>query len=59
MPHRWVTEIIWDTDGEDIPELPKTVALPYWVNEEDAVDYLSDEYGFCIFSCSVATELEA
>lgn len=59
MPHRWITDIIWDTDGEYIPELPNTVAIPYWVNEEDAVDYLSDKYGFCIFSCNVESELES
>lgn len=53
--------IEWDTDGEDI-NLPREVEIPSEVIPEDAdideyiegyteevEDYLSDNYGFCVF----------
>lgn len=47
-------EIYWDTDGENIPELPDEVIIEEDINEEDIADYLSDNYGFCVFDFKVA-----
>lgn len=42
-----VSEITWDTDGEQIKGLPD--ALDVWAYDEDhAVDVASDETGWCI-----------
>ena len=40
--------IQWDTDGNDI-DLPKTVIIPKGT-KKDIADYLSDTYGWCVFS---------
>ena len=45
-----IWDIDWDTDGEDIPELPKEITLQLpedKVDEDEISDYLSDTYGFC------------
>lgn len=42
--------IDWDTDGEDIPDLPQNIEIPADVYTKgiDAVsDYISNETGFC------------
>lgn len=49
------TNINWDTDGEEV-DLPKEVPIPGNVHPEDVADYLSDEYGFCIFSYTESEE---
>ena len=48
-----ITNIEWDTDGEDIPELPTEVSLDRWTNDEKEIldctaDMLSDLYGWCV-----------
>lgn len=53
-----VTNIEWDTDGEDIPELPTEVSLDRWTDDEEEIldctaDMLSDLYGFCVFSFEI------
>jgi len=52
-----ITNIDWDTDGEVIKTLPKDVTFEMDYDDEygadldqDAVDELSDRYGFCINS---------
>ena len=51
MPKFHATDIVWDTDGEKV-DLPNDVIIE--AEDEDAVvDALSDEYGWCIESCSV------
>ena len=51
-----VTNIDWDTDGEEIKELPANVTLELedldglGVSDEDVADELSDRYGFCVNS---------
>ena len=47
--------IKWDIDNNiplgEIPHLPTEVEIPSEITElDDAVDWLSDEYGFCIIS---------
>ena len=37
----------------DFMELPEEVVLPKEIVEEDAADYLSDTYGYCINSLSI------
>ena len=52
MPKFHATDIVWYTDGEEV-DLPDDVIIE--AEEEDAVvDTLSDEYGWCIQSCSVS-----
>ena len=48
-----ITNIIWDTDGEIVENLPKEVELPENINIDDVADWLSDNYGWCVesFSC--------
>ena len=46
-----VTNIKWDTDGEDIPELPTEVTLDRWTNDEEEIleamaDILYVTYGY-------------
>lgn len=46
-----VTNIEWDTDGEDIPELPTEVTLDRWTNDEEEIleamaDILYITYGY-------------
>jgi len=47
-----VSDIVWDTDGEDAEdlELPTQVEVPLCVDEDDIADYLSDRYGYCVKS---------
>ena len=40
--------IIWDTDGEKIEGLPKTVDVAPGQRLDDVVDWLSDEFGWCV-----------
>ena len=49
-----VTDIEWDTDGEDV-DLPTEciVEVPYDATTDQIVDKLSNEYGYCINSCSI------
>ena len=47
--YRQVTSIEWDTDGEDIPELPTEVLVPKKWDNEEVTDWLSDTYGFCVY----------
>ena len=49
--------IKWDTDGdmEVLNELPTEVTIPENTEEEDICDYLSDEYGYCVFGFDVVT----
>ena len=50
-------DIRWDTDGEDPTELglPKE-AIAFvdddWNPVDDAADFLSDQFGFCVFGCA-------
>lgn len=43
----------WDTDGEDVDDLPSEVEIPYDVEEDGIADLLSDEFGYCVESFSV------
>jgi len=47
-----VTEIEWDTEEDEI-DLPKEVYINHDIEEDEIVDFLSDEYGWCIKSCSI------
>ena len=51
-----VWDIDWDTDGENVPELPSETMLELedidglGVDDQDVSDELSDRYGFCVNS---------
>jgi hypothetical protein len=57
---RKITNIIWDTDGDKKLQksLPKEVDVPKELGLYEIADYLSDEYGFCVFdfSCDLDNE---
>ena len=48
-----VTDIVWDTDGENV-NLPDTVDVPAIIEDEAVADYLSDIYGWCISSLRIS-----
>ena len=48
-----VNNIVWDTDGEKVDGLPKSVTLTLRNPVDDIADALSDEYGFCVKSYAV------
>lgn len=57
-------DIDWDTSDEDFPEsiissveigLPSEVTVrvnQHWNPTEEAADYLSDNYGYCVNGCT-------
>lgn len=51
-----VWDIDWDTDVENVPELPSETMLELedidglGVDDQDVADELSDRYGFCVNS---------
>ena len=45
-------DIKWDTDNEII-DLPTEVEIPEGYSEDEVADYLSDEYGCCVFSFDI------
>lgn len=51
-----VWDIDWDTDGENVTELPSEIMLELedidglGVNDQDIADELSDRYDFCVNS---------
>lgn len=49
-----VTDIVWDTDGEDV-DLPEATRVPAIIEDDAVADYLSDVYGWCIRSLSIET----
>lgn len=49
--------INWDTDGEEIMNLPTEIEIPEGITEPDEIeDYLSDLTGFCMFGYSLKEE---
>ena len=44
--------IKWDTDNEVIV-LPTEVKIPEGYSEDEVADYLSDEYGYCVFNFDI------
>lgn len=51
-----VSDIEWETDGEDVP-LPTSEIVDGVDDEDEAIDAMSDKYGWLISSCSV-TEIQ-
>jgi hypothetical protein len=50
-------DILWDTDGEDPTELGLptehiAVVDDDWSPVDDAADWLTDQFGFCVHGCS-------
>ena len=48
--------IKWDTDDQ-VVDLPTEVEIPEGYSEDEVVDYLSDEYGFCVFNFDINDEV--
>ena len=58
-----VTNIEWDTDGEDIPELPTEVTLDRWTDDEEEIlesmaDILYVTYGYDVTDFEIHYEKE-
>lgn len=51
MPKFYVSNIIWDTDGETV-DLPDTAVVEA-EDDSEVLDVLSDEYGWLIESCTI------
>ena len=51
----YAVDIKWDTDGEDAKDLglPSRVEIPFFVYDDEIADYLSDEYGYCVFGFNI------
>lgn len=49
----YAVNIKWDTDGEDIEYLPERVSIPFFMDNDEIADYLSDKYGFCVFGFDI------
>ena len=45
-------DIKWDTDDQ-VVDLPTEVEIPEGYSEDEVADYLSDEYGYCIFNFDI------
>ena len=54
-PAAYAVDIKWDTDGEDEEDLglPSRVEIPFIFNDDEIADYLSDEYGYCVFGFNI------
>ena len=62
---RYATNIKWDTDDcnsdvdeEEIDHLPTAVEIPSYIEDYEVADWLSDEYGFCVFGFDIEKNLE-
>lgn len=51
-----ITNIIWDTDGTPVDDLPQEVNIKDKINLNDIADYLSDTYGWCVESFEIDNE---
>ena len=49
--------IKWDTDDQ-VVDLPTEVEIPKGCFEEEVADYLSDEYGYCVFNFDIDDDEE-
>lgn len=51
----YAVDIVWDTDSEDEEDigLPSRVEIPFFVDDEEIADFLSDEYGYCVFGFNI------
>lgn len=54
-PRAYAVDIEWDTDGEDEEDLglPSRVEIPFFVEDDEIADYISDEYGYCVFGFNI------
>ena len=44
-----MVSVEWDTDGEDVKDLPTIIAVPNEIEYDDVADWLSDHYGWCVY----------
>lgn len=52
MTDFYKVSVNWDTDGINPEELnlPEVVDIPAYINEDEVADWLSDNYGYCVYS---------
>ena len=55
-PKAYAVDIDWDTDGEEVTEPPTRVEIPFFVEVDEIADFLSDEYGYCVFGFNIVQE---
>lgn len=49
----FTVSVEWDTDGEDVEDLPTIIAVPNEIEYDDVADWLSDNYGWCVYGWRV------
>lgn len=49
----FTVSVEWDTDGEDVEDLPTIIAVPNEIENDDVADWLSDHYGWCVYGWRV------
>ena len=49
----YAIDIKWDTDGEEDIDLPTRVKIPIYIDEDEVADFLSNEYGYCVFGFDI------
>lgn len=57
-PKRFASNISWNTESENIESnnLPSSVEIPEYVDDDDIADYLSDKFGFTVMSFVINQE---
>lgn len=53
---RQAVNIVWDFDEEDAGSfigLPEKANIPAEVEDDEIADYLSDKYGWCVYSFDI------
>lgn len=51
------TNIVWDTDGISIDDLPEEVIVAADIEADEIADHLSDIYGWCVESFNIELDL--
>ena len=58
---RKAVNIVWDYDEEDagsFPGLPGEVYIPDDIDDDEAADWLSDKYGWCVYSFEIKKSVD-
>ena len=52
-PKSYAVDIDQDTDGDETICLPTIVEIPNTIDEDEVADFLSYEYGYCVFGFNI------
>jgi len=48
-----VTNIKWDTDGEEVADLPERIIIDGYMSNKEIEDYLSEVFEWCVESFTI------